>query len=362
MAVVDRWMATAIVDGKAVRRRTKAWGMGKRWEVRYRDAAGRQRKARHDYKDDALLVEAASRVSPKAKSAETTVGDQFAAWKAGKASLKPKTLMGYQSAYRAHIEPELGARLISGLTATELRQWWARIDSRDSARHALVVLRGVLDLAVEDGMLPTNPVGSLSGGQTKRREVDPLTDAQLDALAASLATAGCDAEFWLLVGCGLRFGEMAALAPRRVRRLDTGWLLHIDRTVQLIDGQIIYGPPKTGKPRDVPCPLWLGERLATTGDLALPSPDGGPWLSDRWRTPWERARKAAGLDSLHTHDLRHAFAARQIDAGVDLKTLQYVMGHAHLSITTDLYGSMAKSRLDVIADITRPQMRTLLAD
>jgi len=348
-------MTTEIVGGKTVRRRTDEWGKGKRWEVRYRDATGRQRKGRHDYKDDALAAEATARISPRARAAETTVSDQYAAWTMGKGNLKPKTLATYRSAYRAHIAPELGARLISSLTATELRQWWARIDSRDSARHALVVLRGVLDLAVEDGILPTNPVGSLSGGQSRRREVDPLTDEQLDALATSLRASCCEVEFWVLVGCGVRFGEMAALSPRRVRRLDTGWLLHIDHTVQLIDGQVIYGPPKTGKPRDVPCPLWLGERLATSGDLALPDPDGGPWLSDRWRTPWERARKAAGLTSLHTHDLRHAFAARQIDAGVDLKTLQYVMGHAHLSITTDLYGSMAKSRLDVIADITRPR-------
>lgn len=354
MAVLDRWMTTEIVGGKAVRRRTDEWGKGKRWEVRYRDAAGRQRKERHDYKDDALAAEATARISPRARAAETTVSDQFAAWKAGKASLKPKTLMGYQSAYHAHIAPELGTRLISSLTATELRQWWARIDSRDSARHALVVLRGILDLAVEDGMLPANPVSSLSGGQSRRREVDSLTDGQLDTLAASLRAAGCETEFWVLAGCGVRFGEMAALSPRRVRRLDTGWLLHIDRTVQQIGGQVVYGPPKNGKPRDVPCPLWLGEKLATDGDLALPGLGGGPWLTHLWRTPWEHARKAAGLPGLHTHDLRHAFAARQIDAGVDLKTLQYVMGHAHLSITTDLYGSMAKSRLDVIADITRP--------
>lgn len=345
-----------VVEGdKKVRRRTAAYGQGKRWEARWRDPIGRQRKERFEYKDDALDAVAKSRLSPAARSTTMTLASAYDVWIAGKRHLKPKTLYTYRNAWKALIEPELGSRIVSGLTAIELRSWWSRIESPDSARHALVVMRGVLSLAVADEILPSNPLASLSGGQTNRRAVDPLTDEQLDALATSLRKSGAETEFWMLVGCGIRFGEMAALSPRRVRKVGTGWLLHIDRTVQQIDGEIVYGPPKNGKSRDVPCPLWLGEKLATTGDLALPSPDRGPWLTSMWRTRWERARKAAGLPGLHTHDLRHAFAARQIDAGVDLKTLQYVMGHAHLSITTDLYGSMAKSRLDVIADITRPR-------
>ncbi len=355
MAVVDRWMVEVVADGKKVRRRTAEYGKGKRWEVRYRDPQGRQRKERHEYKDDALDAEAKSRLSPAARSAQMTVGDAYKVWASGKRHLKPKTLQTYRYTWAGMIEPELGARVVSTLTAIELRSWWSRISSPNSARHALVVMRGILDLAVADGLLPANPLASLSGGQTTRREVDPITDAQMAALADSLRANGCETEFWVLIGCGLRFGEMAALSPKRVRKVGNGWMLHIDRTVQVIGGEVVYGPPKTGKPRDVPCPMWLGEKLAATGDLALPGPGSRPWLTDSWRRPWGKARKAAGLPGLHTHDLRHAFAARQIDAGVDLKTLQYVMGHAHLSITTDLYGSMAKSRLDVIADITRPR-------
>lgn len=349
MAIIDRWAP------RKGERKSDRWGQGKRWEVRYRDASGRQRKERCDYKADAVLIEARARLDPRQKAAEMTVADLWDAWIAGKRTLKPKTQRGYRSSWEAHIKPELGTRLVSGLSAMELRQWAARIPSKDAARQAIVVLRGMCELAVEDGLLTSSPVGSLSGGQTARRRVEPVTDVQLDALAASLSTEGCETPFWMLVGCGLRFGEMAGLSPARVRALGGGAVLTIDRTVQRIGAEIFYGSTKTGKPREVPCPAWLAAMLATTGDLAIPAPDGGPWLADRWRAPWDRARKAAGLPTLHTHDLRHTFAARQIEAGVDLKTLQSVMGHAHLSITTDLYGAMARPRLDVIADITRPR-------
>ena len=344
MSVVDRWKT----NGK----RNSNWGQGMRWEVFYRDATGRQRRKRFDLRDEAKDYDAEQRLSPRAKAAKMTVADLHAAWLKGKTRLKPKTLWGYQSAYSAHIKPELGGRSVVSLDAIELREWFAAIESRDSARQALVVMRGMLDLAVEAQALPVNPVASLKGGQTTRREVEPLTDDQVDALAAALNMH--ELEFWTLVGCGLRFGEMGALTPRRLQQLDDGWQFNIARTVQEIGGEMIYGTPKGGRPRDVPVPDWLAEELRKRkGDLLLPAPDGGPWRTGLWRNPWERARNEIGRPTLHTHDLRHAFAARQIEAGVDLKTLQVVMGHAHLSITVDRYGKMAKAHIDKLADITR---------
>ena len=341
MAVIDRWTKD--------RRRTPNWGKGSRWEVVYRDAMGVQHRKRFTNKEDAKDFEAAVRLSPRQRAARKSVDELFHNWMAGKKHLKPKTLEGYRSNYVAHIKEELGTRAVSTLTAFELRDWYARIDSPSAARAALVVLRGMLDLAVEGDLIAANPVGSLRGGQTTRRQVEPLTDKQIEELAELLQPN--DREFWLLAACGLRFGEMAALSASRVRKLEDGYSLRIDRSVQQLTGEVVWGTPKGGQPREVPCPGWLAERLPKTGDPLLVAPNGGPWLTHVWRPRWEKAREAIGRPDLHTHDLRHSFAARQIEAGVDLKTLQVVMGHAHLSITTDLYGAMAQTQVSRIADI-----------
>lgn len=342
MSVKDRWQQG--------RRRTPEWGRGLRWEVFYRDTTGKQRRRRFETKAEALDFEAELRLSPRARAARMTVTELWEAWIAGKQrSVKPRTLSGYESTWRAHIAPELASRAVATLTAAELRGWYGRIPSRDAARVALVIMRGMLDLAVEDELLPANPVASLRGGQSRRREVTPIPADQLHALADALAPH--DRELWLLAACGLRFGEMAGLSRSRLRQTDQGWLLRIDRTVQRAGGETIWGSPKGGRPRDVPCPAWLADQMPASGDPLLPAPDGGPWLSDLWRPRWDTARRAVGLPDLHTHDLRHTFAARQIEAGTDLKTLQLVMGHAHLSITTDIYGSMAAPKLGSIADI-----------
>jgi len=351
MSIRDRWETTEKVGSKTVRHRTPDWGKGDRWEVRYRDAAGVQRKKRFAAKDDAKDFEAELRMSPKIRATKTILSEMWEPWIAGKRRLKPKTIYTYTSAYNAHIQPELGQRYLSGLAASELSSWFGRIPSKDSARVSLVVLKGMLDLAVEDGMLATNPAANLKGGQTTRRKVPTLTAAKLDEFADAMQPF--TVEFWLLAGCGLRFGEMAALKPSNViRHKDGTSTLHIERTVQRIKGEMKWGSPKSGKDRDVPCPAWLTTLLPSTGDLVCHDPNGGVWLADGpWRAYWRTARDKVGLKGWHTHDLRHVFAARQIEAGTDLKTLQLVMGHAHLSITTDLYGDLARGKQSSVADI-----------
>ena len=48
---------------------------------------------------------------------------------------------------------------------------------------------------------------------------------------------------------------------------------------------------------------------------------------------FERAVKKSGLDGLRFHDLRHTFATRLVQAGVDVLAVQKMMGHSSLSMT-----------------------------
>ncbi|MGC4797669.1 tyrosine-type recombinase/integrase [Micromonospora saelicesensis] len=55
-------------------------------------------------------------------------------------------------------------------------------------------------------------------------------------------------------------------------------------------------------------------------------------------------RCSAGLDWLHLHDLRHAFATFLLDQGEELRTVMELLGHSTIRMTADTYGHVLPAR------------------
>jgi Phage integrase family/Transposase len=131
---------------------------------------------------------------------------------------------------------------------------------------------------------------------------------------------------------GLRWGELVGL---RVRRVD---LLHGRVTVAEVNGRLIPGPPETeaGR-RTVTLPavaaVALAEHLAEFAEpgpdgLVFPAPQGGYLRRSNFRRRWWlQATRAAGLEGLRFHDLRHSAATLALAAGANTRELMERMGH-----------------------------------
>jgi integrase len=153
----------------------------------------------------------------------------------------------------------------------------------------------------------------------------------------------------VLVGAygGLRIGELAGLRRRRVDLLRG--TVEVAEILTEVRGELFVGPPKTragrrrvGLPQAVT--RELARHLGTPGgpdDLVFTAPQGGPLRVNGFRARvWRPATRAAGLDGLRIHDLRHTAVALWIAAGANPKEVSARAGHASVSFTLDRYGHL----------------------
>jgi integrase len=137
-----------------------------------------------------------------------------------------------------------------------------------------------------------------------------------------------------------------------------------------VGGVLHIGPPKTrASRRRVGLPWFVVEELAAhlagPGDpeaFVFTAPQGGPLRVHGFRARvWRPATRAAGVDGLRIHDLRHTAVALWIAAGANPKEVSARAGHASVSFTLDRYGHLypeadtaLRDRLDALYGSAQP--------
>jgi integrase len=153
---------------------------------------------------------------------------------------------------------------------------------------------------------------------------------------------------------GLRQGELLGLRWQDVN-LDAG-ARHVQQTCQWLPGQgFIFRQPKTSRScravalspdtvqrvrqhrhRQLEERLLVGPAYQDHG-LVFATPLGTPIDPSNLRRAWARIVKAAGLDHLRFHDLRHAHATLMLQQGTHPKVVSERLGHSGIGITLDIY-------------------------
>lgn len=298
--------------------------------------------------------------------------------------LKPRTVELYRYLLKKHLEPALGALPLKEITRERARTLFAaKIAaglSRASVLQVLGLLRAILNHAIEDGWITSNPavrLGRFYRGTTEAEaapKVEPFTAGELAHLIAT-----CDAETpaWsaflrTAAWTGLRQGEVLGLQWGDVDL--AGGFLHVRRTIAYRKGQLLAGSPKSGKARKVDLAAPLADvlnarRLVAEADALVADREIIPWLFTnaagqphdamnvlhRW---WGPLLEAAGVGHRRFHDLRHTFASLLIGAGESLAYVRDQLGHSSIKVTVDLYGHLVpganRGAVDRLAASTAP--------
>jgi integrase len=343
---------------------------GKRYRVQYRtperDLTG---KRGFRTKRDAELFLASVEVAKArgefvdARASRSTISTLGAEWLVNQHHLKPSSLRPVEIAWRLHVEPKWGNRRVGEIRHSEVQNWVTAFTKGDGKpRSATTVLRahgvlaGILDTAVMDRRIPSNPARGINLPRKLKGKHKYLSHAQVDLLAENAKKHRTMVLF--LAYTGLRWGEATALHIRDVdlarRRVD------VHENAVEVSGTIHVGTPKSGEARSVPFPLFLAPLLTTMTENKAPSQllfgDGDSYLHqpDR-RRGWyvsAIARSQAADKSfprVTIHDLRHTAASLAISAGANVKAVQRMLGHSSAAMTLDTYADLFDDDLDAVA-------------
>jgi integrase/recombinase XerD len=90
-------------------------------------------------------------------------------------------------------------------------------------------------------------------------------------------------------------------------------------------------------------------------DVLFPSPRGGPLTRQGfWKIVGQHARAAGIPAHVHPHRLRHSFATHLLTGGADLRSVQTLLGHAHV-VTTEVYTHVSRERLRAVHRRSHPR-------
>lgn len=282
--------------------------------------------------------------------------------------LKENSMRAYGSAIaRVHNDP-FGQRKIKSVKLSDAKGWFVSLHDEGLKQNTISVIQSVVrpafEMAVDDDMIRKNPF------KFKLSDVVPndayvrkaLTKAQQERYLQFIRDYGQGNyydDIVILLGTGLRVSELYGLARSDIdfeRRC-----IHVQRQLcRTADKPYFVAPPKTQSGfRSIPMTdtVYMAfkrvvERRGApsvemmidgcTGFLFLDK-DGRPkvamHLENYMRRMQKRYIKLYGktIPNVTPHVLRHTFCTNAQQALLDVKSLQYVMGHSTASVTLDVY-------------------------
>ncbi len=184
--------------------------------------------------------------------------------------------------------------------------------------------------------------------------LETLNQPKLQSAGRPISVAACHRDVAILetiYSCGLRISEMVGM---RVEDID--WAEQIVRVRGKGKKERLLPISKTALDAIKHYWTFLAEPPTGTGRVFLSetkkrSPMSGTMMQRRLKGYLVRA----GLDpSITPHKLRHSYATHLLDAGADLRSVQELLGHAHL-VTTQVYTHVSTERLKKAYEESHPR-------
>ncbi len=269
--------------------------------------------------------------------AEPTVETLATEWLAYvKAHKKPNTLKNYKACYKCHVAPAFGSMRVSEVTETAVARLHAKMhEQKYQANRVVVILTAMWRWGMKYGHVAKGPIPFREieayrfKPRRRRMSVDELVAAwrALDTFdGTELVNFAPLVKLLLLTGCRL-----------------SEWRDALWSWVDLDAALLRLPDSKTGE-KDVQLPpeaVEILRALPKTSVYVLPGMNGGP-MGGAWRA-WVAFRESIGAPDLRMHDLRRTVGSMALEAGLNVREVADLLGHANTR-STEIYLSAVKER------------------
>ena len=301
--------------------------------------------------------------------------------------LKATSFERYEGVYRNYIKDStLGRLAVSEIKSIHVQRFLNELEKRNplaaegdeigcthyQMKNVIKVLKMFFIYATNEGYTLRNPALRIAipGDKPVKEEVETFNDEEIDKIKAALVGHRLRLVVLMALGTGLRRGELLALRYTDIKagfvnvRSSLSQPTVINEEGKRSNEFIIWEPKTSHSIRQVPIPEALEKEITAhrarqisermelgiggEPEFVFTTETSRFYDSTNFTTAFTRLLKKAGVPYKKFHALRHTYATRLVQAGTPLPTVQKLMGHSSIAITSIYTHSSLDDRREAV--------------